>query len=77
MAKKEKEVLSKKRMANAFNMFYEGCKQPHACFKFWEHCKKVFNQAFDSVKNNVYTAKKIPLDVLDNLCLNLGFYLAS
>lgn len=77
MAKKEKEVLSKEKMADAFNMFYEGCKQPHARFKSWEHCKKNFNQAFDSVKNNVYTAKNIPFDVLDNLCLNLGFYLAS
>lgn len=77
MSKKNKEFLSKESMKDAFNTFYNGCTQSHARFKSWEHCKNVFNQAYDSVKNNVYKAEKIPFDVLDNLCLNLGFYLAS
>lgn len=75
---KKKNVLSKKQIEDAFNLFYENCTSiPHSRYKSWEHCKIVFNKFFEDIKNNKYTAETIPFEIADNLCLNLGFYLAS
>lgn len=77
MAIKDKKTLSKEKILEAFELFYSGCNKPHSRFKSWEHCKNIFNQAYNSLKDNLYTPETIPFEVLDNLCLNLGFYLAS
>lgn len=75
---KKKMVLSKKQIEDAFNLFYENCTSiPHSRYKSWEHCKIVFNKTFEDIKTNKYSAETIPFEVVDNLCLNLGFYLAS
>ena len=75
---KNKMALSKQQIEDAFNLFYENCTAiPHSRYKSWEHCKLVFNAAFEDIKNGKYTYETVPFEVLDYLCLNLGFYLAS
>lgn len=75
---KIKYLTTVDQLTKAFNIFYEDCcKKPHSRYKSWEHCKLVFNNSFEDIRSGKYTYENIPFETLDNLCLNLGFYLAS
>jgi len=69
-----KTSITVSELQKYFDYFKTDClNKDHSRYKSWEHCKKIFNKAFEE---NLSSENSEP-DRLDFLSLHLGFYLAS
>lgn len=78
MGKNEEALqLTKDMLTKAFDKFKEARNKPNSRLRSWEHCFEQFSDILKNLKDDKRTTADITSDEIDNLCLHLGFYLAS
>lgn len=73
----DKKDLTVEDLQAAFSEFKKMHNQSHARCLSWEHCIEQFSLAFDELNKKSLKAENMSGERIDNLCLHLGFYLAS
>lgn len=71
------EDLTSEYLQAAFLQFKKMRNQSHARCLSWEHCIEQFSFVFDELNTKELKVENIQDDLIDTLCLHLGFYLAS
>ncbi|MDE7292396.1 MAG: hypothetical protein K2N58_10180 [Treponemataceae bacterium] len=69
--------LTKDMLDKAFERFKEARNKSNSRLKSWEHCFAQFSAVLKDLKDKNRVPDDITDGEIDNLCLHLGFYLAS